>query len=138
MRKLIALLALIALAAPAAAQQLQRGSPLVATSGTVAAATAAATLATGDARTAYLCGFSVSSLGATAASTVTLTVTGIGATFSYLYSVAAGATVKNADLFVNFNPCIAAVDGNTPIVVSLPSLGAGNTTAIVNAWGYRN
>lgn len=51
--------------------------------------------------------------------------------------VPAGATLGVTPIFLEFNPSIPASAANTSIVLTLPSLGAGNTNASVSAWGYR-
>jgi hypothetical protein len=116
-----------------------QGIPITASSGNVAAATATATLAAGGAnRTTYICGFAATSGGATAAAVVNLTVTNIvTGTMSYTYGANTGAGVPTAPLVVQFNPCLPANAANTTIVVSMPSLGTGNTNAAVNAWGFQ-
>lgn len=112
-----------------------------ASSGNVAAGTAAATLAPGPGTTGqlvYICGFAVTSTGSTATAIVSLTVTGLqGGTQTYTYVTVAGVTAGNAALIVNYNACIQANNSGVSIVVSLPSLGAGSTNATVNAWGFR-
>lgn len=145
---LIATLALIALAASAVAQQYMPPLPragtdigqsrgIGATSGNVANATATANIGAGASGSVnFLCGFSVRSLGATAATTVTLTVTGVVGGFNYSYFSVAGATTANQPADVYFHPCLPSTP-DTAISVSLPALGAGNTNAYVNAWGYR-
>jgi hypothetical protein len=77
------------------------------------------------------------SAGSNGAAVVSSTVTGVkGGTLTYTYATGVGATVANAPLTVEFTPCIPASAPNTAIVVSLPSLGAGNTNAAVTAGGY--
>jgi hypothetical protein len=49
----------------------------------------------------------------------------------------AGATLKNEDVIVTFDPPLPASADNTAIVVTLPALGAGNTNATANAWGFQ-
>lgn len=111
---------------------------LSSSSGNVAAASAVATLAGAAAQTTYLSGLIISGAGATAASVVTATVTGlIGGTMSITVPVPAGATLGVTPIFIEFNPSIPASAANTSIVLTLPSLGAGNTNASVSAWGYR-
>ena len=113
-------------------------TPLNASSGNVAAAVATATLAGAAGVTTYLTGFEVTGAGATAGIAVTVTVTGtLGGTMSYTYTAATGATVANQPLIVEFSPAIPASAVNTSIVVSCPSLGAGNTNNTVVAHGYR-
>lgn len=109
-----------------------------ASSGNVAAASAVATLAGVAAKTTYISGFSITGAGATGASVVSATVTGVlGGTQTYTVPVPAGAAVGITPLFVEFNPPLPASAVNTAIVLTLPSLGSGNTNATVNAWGYQ-
>lgn len=112
---------------------------LGASSGSVANAIASAALAaTVDARN-VICGFSITSTGATAAAVVSVTVTGVaGGTQTYIYATVAGAAVANQSLTIHFNACVPAAAIGTAITVSLPALGAGNTNAAVNVWGYRS
>ena len=107
-------------------------------SGNVAAATATSTLAGAASKTTYLSGFAVTGAGATAGSVVNGTVTGLlGGTMTFAVPVATGATVGNLPIFLDFNPPLPASAVNTAIVVSVPSLGAGNTNSAVSAWGYQ-
>lgn len=111
---------------------------LSASSGNVAAGTAAATLAGAASQTTYITGFSLTSTGSTAATVVNGTITGLlGGTQTYTYASVAGATLPNSPLVVNFSPALPASAVNTSIVVSFPTLGAGNTNTTVNAYGYR-
>lgn len=111
---------------------------LGASSGNVAAATATATLTGAASKTTYITGFEITGSGATAASVVTATVAGLlGGTQSYTVSVVAGATLANPSVIVSFVPPFPASATNTAIVVSCPSLGAGNTNNVVNARGFQ-
>lgn len=113
---------------------------ITASSGVVAAAAAVATLAAAAAKTTYISGFQCMGLGAVAAATVEVTITGLlGGTLTYLVSVPAGATVAVSPfpLDVTFNPPLPASAVNTAIVVTMPSLGVGNTKAVTNAQGYQ-
>lgn len=113
-------------------------TPITASSGNVAAATATATLAAAAGKTTYICGFSITSAGSTAAAVVSPTITNvITGTMTFTYASVAGATLANQPLIVPFNPCVPANAANTTIPVALPSLGAGNTNATVSAWGYQ-
>lgn len=113
-------------------------TPLTSSSGNVANAAAVATLAGAAGLTTYISGFEVTGGGATAASLVDVTVTGLlGGTATYTLGAVAGATAKNADLIVSFIPPIPASALNTSIVVTVPALGAGNTKSAVVAHGYR-
>lgn len=152
MRRLLLALAVLALAAcsfqPALAQSTitpfiasSNNTELVgvtASSGNVAAASATATLPAGVGRTTYICGFALTSAGSTAAAVVNPTVTNVvGGTQTFVYTSVAGATLANPSLVVNYSPCQPATAVNTTIVVTLPSLGAGNTNAAAVAWGYQ-
>jgi hypothetical protein len=111
---------------------------IAASSGNVAAATAAATLAAVTGALNYLSGFSVSGAGATGALVVSVTVTGLEAgTLTFTYTAVAGVTLANTPLFVEFNPPLPASGEGVAIVVSCPTLGAGNTNNTTNAWGER-
>jgi hypothetical protein len=107
-------------------------------SGNVAAAVATATLTGAAAVTTYISGLSITGSGATAGSVVTGTVTGLtGGTMSITVPVVTGVTAGNTPIQIYFDPPLAASAANTNIVVSVPSLGAGNTNSTVSAWGYR-
>jgi hypothetical protein len=109
-----------------------------ASSGNVAAGAATATLSGIKGKVTHICGFSITSSGATAASVVSPTVTGAnGGTLTFTYPSVAGAAAGNAALVVPLYPCVPATGENQSIAVSLPSLGAGNTNATVNAWGFQ-
>lgn len=114
------------------------GTPVSGSSGNVAAAAATATLAAAAGKTTYMTGFDITGAGATAASVVTATVTGLlGGTQSYTIAVPAGATLGIAPVFVAFSQPFPASAVNTAIVVTVPSLGAGNTNAVANARGFQ-
>lgn len=113
-------------------------SPITGASGNVAASTATATLDGAVGKVTYIMGFDVTSSGSTGAGVVNLTVTGgISGTLTFNYASLVGATVPNAPLSIRFPQPIPASAVNTPISVVLPSLGAGNTHATVNAYGFR-
>jgi len=112
-------------------------TPLIAGSGNVANASAAATLTPAATTTAYISGFEVTGSGATAALPVTVTVAGLlGGTRHYTYSFAAGALVGNSPLIVQFCPPLPASAVNTAIVVTCPASGAGGTNNTVVAHGF--
>jgi hypothetical protein len=110
---------------------------VAATSGDVAAATAAASLPATPGVTNYIAGFSVHGSGATAAAVVQVTLTGIGITMTFSYAAVAGATLINQPLDIIFEPPIPATGQNTAITVSCPSLGSGALHNAVNVWGYQ-
>ena len=111
---------------------------ITASSGNQANATATATLAANPTKTTYITGFEITSAGATAASVVLVTVTGlVTGTMSYALPVVAGATTANQPLIVQFTKPIPASASNTAIAVSCPALGAGNTNCVANAHGYQ-
>jgi|SRR5579862_204307 len=112
-------------------------TPLNATSGDVAAATAAATLAGAANKTTYITGFTISGAGATGASVVLVTITDGTWTLTYDLAVVAGAALQNAMVKDTFNPPLPASAPNTAIVVSCPTLGTGNLHNCANAYGYR-
>jgi hypothetical protein len=113
-------------------------TPVVASSGVVANAAAAASIAAVAGKTSYLSGFQCTALGATAVGNVTVAVTGAaGGTLSYKFQFPVGVTAIAAPLNMAFNPPIAASAPNTAITVTLPAGGAGNTDAVTNVQGYQ-
>lgn len=112
-------------------------TPIIGKSGNVANASAAATLTGTAATTVYISGFEITGAGATAGLPVTVTVAGLlGGTIQYTYDFAVGALVGNTPLIVQFNPPLPAAAVNTPIVVTCPAGGAGNTNNTATAHGY--
>lgn len=106
-------------------------------SGNVANAAAIATLAGAPNLTTYLAGFSCQNLGATAASVVQISITGLtGGTLIYEFIFPTIPTIINTPPSA-FIPPIPASAPNTPIVVTMPAGGAGNLNASCNAWGYQ-
>lgn len=139
-RFLIAFALVLGLAAPAAAQD-QRTSNIgvSASSGNVAAATATATLPGTQNRVTYICGFTVTGLGATAGVSVTATITNLNNSFSQDIGVPAGVTVPlTPHTILTGPPCLPSSAPNQSIIVSVPSFGSGNTNASVTAWGYQS
>jgi hypothetical protein len=122
----------------AVAQVVPSGVGVINSSGAVAAATATATLPGTGNRTTYLCGFVVSGLGATAGSAVTLAITGLASGAQNIaIGVPAGATTPVGFPVMVFTVCLPASAPNTAIVLTLPSLGTGNTAADLTVWGYQ-
>lgn len=109
----------------------------VAASATVAAAANNQTLAGAAGKLTYLEGFVVSGGGATAASNIEVTVTGLATTLRFTMTIPAGATAAVAPIVVMFPTPIPASAVNTAIVVNVPSFGAGNTAASAAAWGFQ-
>lgn len=113
-------------------------TPITAASGNVANGSAVATLAAVSAKTTYITGFEITSSGATAGSVVSPTVTGtVTGTLTYTYAAPAGVLAMGTPLIVEFAKPIPASAVNTPIAVTLPALGLGNTNATVVAHGYQ-
>ena len=112
-------------------------TPLAATSGNVANATAAATLAGVAGLETYLQGFSISGAGATSGLPVIATLTGYGGiTMSYIYTFVAGVLVPNRELVVHFPKPLKASAVGGSFALSCPAGGTGNTHNCVNIWGY--
>jgi len=104
----------------------------------VSAAANNQTLAAAAGRLNYLAGFTVDGLGATGASVINVTITGLlGGTITYPVPIPAGAGVQLASpLRVEFARPIPAIAPATAIVVNVPSYGAGNTQANASAHGF--
>jgi len=89
-------------------------------------------------KTNYLSGFSITGAGATAATVVNATITGlVGATLNIRISVPAGPTVGITPIIVSLARPIPASAANTQITIGVPSFGAGNTDVAANMWGFR-
>ena len=88
-------------------------------------------------KTTWIQGFIVTGLGATAASTIAVTITGLQNTLTFYFTVALGATVADTPLVIPFSAPIPASAPNTAIVVNVPSFGGGNTNAAASAWGFQ-
>jgi hypothetical protein len=105
-----------------------------------AAQSNAATLPATANRTQYLEGFDITGGGATAASIIEVSVTGLaGGTIKFELNILAGVTgPMNAQggFSVRFPEPLPASGTNTAITVTVPSFGAGNTNASVVAYGY--
>lgn len=114
------------------------GTPVMASSGNVANAAATAALPATAGVTNFITGFSITFAGATAASVVVATITGLlGGTVSYVIAVPAGATVGGQPLAVDLAVPHPASAANVAITLTLPALGAGNTNAAVNIRGFQ-
>lgn len=111
---------------------------ITAASGNVAAAAAVATLPGVANKTTYITGFTITGGGATAAALVLATLVGcVSGTLTFVYGAVAGAALASQALVVSFDTPIPASAVNTAIVLTLPSLGAGNTNAAVTARGFQ-
>lgn len=114
------------------------GTPITATSGNVANASAVATLPGAVGKTTYITDFECTASGATGALVVNLAITGTisgGQTYTFVFP--AGVTTAAQPLLVTFPTPIPASATNTAIVVTLPAGGTGNTNAACNAQGYQ-
>lgn len=110
--------------------------PIVNVGSSVAANAATAALTPDASQTAYICGFAVTGLGATAGVATTMTITGLASgSFAQKVGVPAGVTVPMS-FQESFSPCLPASAKNTAISLSNSSFGSGNTAAQVTAWGY--
>jgi len=106
-------------------------------SGVVSAAPAVATLPGSLGVTAYLTGFDISGAGATGAGVVVATIAGLrGGARTIVVAVPAGVTAALPPVVQRFDPPLVAAGENTAIVITVPSLGVGNTHACVNAQGF--
>jgi hypothetical protein len=137
------LIAVLSIGKPADAQVytfagMAPGTPISASSGNVANASAIATLAGATAKTTYISGFRCDASGATAGLAVSLTVVGLlGGTQTYEFTFPSGVAVGATPVFQTFNPPYPASSTATAIVVTLPAGGAGNTNATCNAQGFQ-
>jgi hypothetical protein len=137
-RLALAAVAALAFAGSAHAQIPSTIAPVTGSSGNVAAATATASLAAAPGFMNYICGFLITGGGATGASIIQPTITGLnGGTMTMSMGIIAGVTLNQPPLNVFLFPCQTATALNTAITLSVPSFGAGNTNATASVWGYR-
>jgi hypothetical protein len=92
------------------------------------------TLAGTAGKTTYICGFNVSTVGGTAASSP-ITVAGLIGS-SQVYQTPVNATGGQIVVTQNFNPCIPASAVNTAITVTTTA-AVGATAVDVNSWGFQ-
>lgn len=85
----------------------------------------------------YLTGFEITGLGATAGSTISVTIggTGLATPPTFSLTIPAGATTAITPLNIYFPTPIPASAVGQAITVNVPSFGAGNTAANVVAHG---
>jgi hypothetical protein len=115
----------------------------------VASATGAATTLTGTltgstSRMTYLEGFDLTGLGATAASGINITTTGLTTNLNFAVAIQAGVTAPAfgttaagpSVYSIRFPTPIPASATNTNITVSVPSFGSGNTLASLTVYGF--
>ena len=122
-------------------------TPVANSSGNKAAASATAVLPAAQGKVTYIEGFDITGSGATAASIITVTVTGLNSsigTLSYDVVIPAGATTGiggtgNPGMIpVRFPTPLPASAANATITVTVPSFGTGNTNACVTAYGFQS
>jgi hypothetical protein len=118
----------VALAAGAAgAANYPTGATPVAAAGSTNAAVLNLSLPGAVGKTTYITGLEIFGLGATAASIVAATLTGIlGGGMTLLIGVPAGTSTETLPKVLQFNPPLPANAVNTAIALSVPSFGAGN------------
>jgi hypothetical protein len=113
-------------------------TPVHASSGAVSATTATASIAAVSAKTNYVTGIEITGGGATGASVIVATLSGLlGGSHVFAIAVPAGVTLGITPLIVEFTTPIPASTTNTAITIQTPTFGAGNTHAVVNIHGYR-
>ena len=112
-------------------------TPINNSSGNVANGIASISIPAAPGKTSYITGFDFYSCGATAAAVVNVNVVGTGATLSYPVGVVANPQQNNTPVSVRFSPPLPANAVNTAITVSVAALGAGNTNAVVNIFGFQ-
>ncbi len=88
-------------------------------------------------RTAWVEGFRVGGLGATAASVVNVVLSGLATgSMTFRINIPAGVAVALPDLIINFPHAIPGVPG-VNIVLTIPNFGAGNTSEYGTIWGFQ-
>ena len=121
-------------------------TPCANSSGNVAAAAANATLPANANLTTFIEGFDITGLGATAASEIVVTITGLTTacdTPTFNINIPAGITTQinasspNGGYSYRFPTPLPGSAINTAVVVNVPSFGAGNTNACCTAYGFQ-
>lgn len=114
----------------------QQSAQLVVNTG--AASTVTCTIFGAAGKFTYVTGFEVTGLGATAGTTVTVTLAGLvgSGTMQFVVSVPAGVTTPITPLIVEFPVPIPSSAVNTNITLQVPSFGAGNTNVAANLHGF--
>lgn len=110
---------------------------VLAVSATVAAAANNQTLPAAAGVRTYISGFTITGGGATGASLILVTITGLTNTINYSLAIPAGAALGVQPLQAWFDPPLPASADNTAIVLTVPSFGAGNTAASAMAFGFQ-
>jgi hypothetical protein len=89
-------------------------------------------------KTNYCEGFTITGGGATGASIIDVTLTGlVGGTMTFHVPIPAGAGVSITPLTVTFPRPRAATAPNIAVTLNVPTFGAGNTKASAVIYGYR-
>lgn len=113
-------------------------TPETCSSGNVANATVACTLAASASKTTYITGFTMTGDGATVGLAVSCTLTNtITGTMTYTFGYPIGVAVPAVPLVVTFPFPIPASAVNTTIVASCPASGTGGTNAAISATGFQ-
>lgn len=105
--------------------------------GGTAAATITLTQAASAGKVQYCTGFEVTGGGATGASVINVTLASGGTTVgNWNIAVPAGATAATPSLIVEFPQPIVGLAAGQNMVLTVPSFGAGNTSAAATMHGY--
>ena len=114
------------------------GATPVQASATAANAPITATLPAAVGKRTYVTGIQVTGGGATAATIVAASITGLlGGQINYSIGVSAVPLATNTPLIVQFNPPLLASALNSAIALSTAAYGAGNTSAQVVIQGFQ-
>lgn len=116
----------------------KNATPVTATSGTVANATASAILAGVPGKTYYITGFEVINDGATAGTTVVASLSPVGGgagSYNFPVVIQPKATAPTAPIIVEFTVPIPGVL-SSGITLTVPAFGAGSTESMCFLHGY--
>ena len=87
-------------------------------------------------QTAYVQGFTVTGLGATAASGITVTLSDGTNTLKFTMTIVAGATTAVTPLTYTFTQPFPASATGATWTLTVPTFGAGNTNASATLYGF--
>ena len=107
----------------------------VSSTGAAGAVTAAVPAAAG--LYSYVDGFDVTGLGATAATSVDVTLSDGTVTLHYRVAVPAGVTTGITPLQVRFPEALQSTAVNTAWTLTVPTFGSGNTNVSASIYGYQ-
>jgi len=86
----------------------------------------------------YITGLQITATGATASAATGASLAGVtGPTQTIIVTAPVGPTTAAPPIVINFNPPLPASAVNTPIILTVPALGAGNAACSASMQGFQ-